>query len=284
MEFFFSLVSGSIGGVVLVWLAKGWISERLKQSIQHEYAEKLESYKTELNSKVEGIRHENQVSQLRTSLFFDHQRNAFAALIAKIAQNNRAWADLDDPDEGLYKPVPPAGRREFEALLLEHQLFLDEESLMALSLVTRAYSRSHPYDDRSGAPPHQPDCSQMLSDIEYLQPRIASIFREKIGVTANPQHLMDVAILSAIELVNGYHFTDAGIPPDGKLSTKRLRDAADKVSVGLANTQELVTLLRQFDEYLSRDSGWIHEAQLRVKQTLIVLERCITRSAGKMKN
>jgi len=88
MEYLLSILSGGISGVALVWLAKGWISERLKQSVQHEYAEKLESYKTELNSKVEGIRHENQVSQLRTSLFFDHQRDAFAALITKIAQIN----------------------------------------------------------------------------------------------------------------------------------------------------------------------------------------------------
>ena len=54
MEYIFSILSGSLSSAVLVWLAKGWISERLKQSIQHEYAEKLESYKTELNSKVEG--------------------------------------------------------------------------------------------------------------------------------------------------------------------------------------------------------------------------------------
>ena len=76
MEYLLSILSGGISGAVLVWLAKGWISERLKQSIHHEYAEKLESYKTELNSKVEGIKHENQVSRLRTSLFFDHQRDA----------------------------------------------------------------------------------------------------------------------------------------------------------------------------------------------------------------
>ncbi|MBK0052756.1 hypothetical protein [Stenotrophomonas sp. S39] len=275
MEYFLSLVSGGVGGGALVWLAKGWISERLRQSIQHEYAQKLESYKTELNSKVEGIRHENQVSQLRTSLFFDHQRSAFAALIAKIAKNNEEWAELGDPDEGLFEPIPSAGRQEFEALILEHQLFLDEECLMALSLVTQVYFQSLPYDDRSGAPLHQRECSQLVSDIKYLHPRIASIFRAKIGVTANRQHLVDVAVLSAIELVNGYHFADAGIPPDGKLSIRGIRDAADKVALGLDNAQELVCLLRQFDKHLSRDGGWIHEAQLRVRQTLGVLERCI---------
>src|SRR5690606_28637731 len=239
MEYLLSVLSGGTSGAVLVWLAKGWISERLKQSIQHEYAEKLESYKTELNSKVEGIKHENQVSQLRTSLFFDHQRNAFAGLIAKIAQINTEWSAHYEPDDGLYEPVPSSGYRELEGLLYQHQLFLDEECLMVLSLVTEAYRRSLPYDDGSGAPPHQNDSSQHVSYIEYLQPRIASIFRGKIGVAADPQHLRDVAVLSAIELVNGYHFLEVDIPPKGALSTKKIKNAADKVAIGLGNIDEL---------------------------------------------
>src|SRR5690606_9883378 len=251
MEYLLSILSGGLSGAVLVWLAKGWISERLKQSIQHEYAEKLESYKTELNSKVEGIKHENQVSQLRTSLFFDHQRDAFAALITKIAQINTEWMAHYDPEEGLYEPVPSNGRREFEELFYQHQLFLDEECLMALSLVQDAYIRSLPFDDGSGAPPHQNESSQHVSYIEYLQPRIASVFRSKIGVESDPQHLMDIAVLSAIELVNGYHFLDVGIPPKGNLSTRRIKDASDKVKVGLDNIDDLKTLLRSFDEYLS---------------------------------
>ncbi len=276
MEYLLSVLSGGTSGAVLVWLAKGWISERLKQSIQHEYAEKLESYKTELNSKVEGIKHENQVSQLRTSLFFDHQRNAFAALIAKIAQINTEWAAHFEPDEGLYEPVPSSGRREFEGLLYQHQLFLDEECLMALSLITEAYRRSLPYDDGSGAPPQKNDSSQHFSYIEYLQPRIASIFRGKIGVAADPQHLLDIAVLSAIELVNGYKIFEGSIPPKGALSTKKINNAADKVAIGLENIEDLLISLKNLDKYLSRDGGWIHEAQLKVKQTLNVLEKCIT--------
>jgi len=283
MEYLLSILSGGFSGAVLVWLAQGWISERLKQSIKHEYAEKLESYKTELNSKVEAIKHENQVSQLRTSLFFDHQRDAFATLITKMAQINKEWVSHYDPEEGLDEPVPANGRREFEELFYHHQLFLDEECLMALSLVKDAYIRSLPFDDGSGAPPHQNESSQHVSFIEYLQPRIASVFRSKIGVDSDPQHLMDIAVLSAIELVNGYHFFDMGIPPEGNLSTRRIKDASDKVKVGLDNIDELITLLRSFDEYLSRDGGWTHEAQLKVKQTLNVLDKCLTNQSIRTK-
>ncbi|GGY95083.1 hypothetical protein [Shewanella fodinae] len=275
MEYLISMLSGGFSGAMLVWLAKGWISERLKQSIQYEYAEKLESYKTELNSKVEEFKHKNQVSQLRTSLFFDHQRDAFAALITKMAQINKEWVSNYDPEEGLYEPVPANGWKEFEELLYQHQLFLDEECLMALSLVNDTYIRSLPFDDGSGAPPHQNESSQHISYIEYLQPRIASIFRRKIGVESDPQHLLDIAVLSAIEIVNGYHFMDVGVPPKGKLSTSRVKDAADKVKIGLDNIDELINLLRNFDDYLSSDGGWVHEAQLKTKQTLNILDKCL---------
>lgn len=274
MEYILSIFSGGISGAALIWITKGWISERLRQSIQHEYSEKLESYKTELNSKIEAIKHENQLSQLRTSLFFDHQRDAFAALISKIAQINTEWAIYNDIDEGLYEPPPSERIKEFENLIHQHQLFLDEECLMVLSLVSGAYFRSLPYDNRSGAPPHQNENSQHFSFIEYIQPRLASIFRAKIGIITNPQHLIDISTLSAIELVNEYHFPDVGIPPKGALCTKRIKSASDQVSIGLENIDELVVLLRNFDKYLSSDGGWIHEAQLKVKRTLNVLEKC----------
>jgi hypothetical protein len=276
MEYFLSIVSGGASGAALVWLFKGWISERLKQSIQHEYAEKLESYKTELNSKVESIKHDHQVSQLRTSLFFDHQRDAFAALIAKVAQLNEVWMKDYDHEVGLYAPVPFNGYKELENLLYTHQLFLDEECLMAMTLAMNSYSGSFPYDDGSGAPPHQNDSRPKVAYIEYLQPRIASIFRSKIGVASDKQHLLDVAILAAIELVNGYHFLDVSIPPKGTLSTKQIENASDKVALGRENFDELIKLLKDLDVYLGRDGGWLHEAQSQIKQTLNVLERVPT--------
>ena len=73
------------------------------------------------------------------------------------------------------------------------------------------------------------------------------------------------------------------IPPEGNLSTRRIKDASDKVKVGLDNIDELITLLRSFDEYLSRDGGWIHEAQLKVKQTLNVLDKCLTNQSTRTK-
>jgi len=72
MDAILTVLSSGATGALFVWLLRGWISERLKQSIQHQYSQKLETHKAELNKRIQGIQHENQLRQLRTSLFFDH--------------------------------------------------------------------------------------------------------------------------------------------------------------------------------------------------------------------
>jgi hypothetical protein len=48
-----ALGSGSIASLAIIFLARNWISERLKQSIEHEYAEKLATFKAELKAQQE---------------------------------------------------------------------------------------------------------------------------------------------------------------------------------------------------------------------------------------
>lgn len=47
----------------LVWLAKSWIGERIKGAIQHEYNEKLESYKAKLE-----VEHDRDLEKLKSEL------------------------------------------------------------------------------------------------------------------------------------------------------------------------------------------------------------------------
>ena len=44
------LFSGLLAGL-LIWLSREWISARLKGSIQHEYDQKLEAHKAQLEAK-----------------------------------------------------------------------------------------------------------------------------------------------------------------------------------------------------------------------------------------
>jgi hypothetical protein len=52
VETFFAAVAGtSIAGTIIVFLAKGWIETRLKESIKHEYDQKLAHFRHELEEK-----------------------------------------------------------------------------------------------------------------------------------------------------------------------------------------------------------------------------------------
>ena len=124
------------GGVV-VWLLRGWISERIQQSIRHEGSRpSLRPIRAELNTRIEAIKHENELRQLRTSLFFDHQRNAFAGLLRRLLPSNRAWIDKEFVrEEWLSGPVPYDAYKELQAAYYGHQLFLDAACLAAMELV-----------------------------------------------------------------------------------------------------------------------------------------------------
>lgn len=272
MEQILGLLSGGAGGAILVWLLRGWITERLKQSIKHEYSEKLESYKTDLNAKIQVIQHENQISQLRTSLFFDHQRNAFAGLLAKIIELNEKWFQNYDPDEGLVDHVPIKAYQELRGLFYEHQLFLDNDCLMAMDLVMDSYSSSFPFDDGSGGPPIISDVSSSYRYVEYLQPRIASIFRQKIGVMTDLNAVREVALLGAMKLINSYHFMDVELPPKGNLQIKRQNAPANVVVNAEEHINELLKKLYEFDNYLRKDGCFFHEAQLKLKHYISILD------------
>src|SRR5258706_5857824 len=93
MDAILSFVSGSIGGALVIWLLRNWLLERLQRSIEHEYASKLETHKAELNSKLAALSHEYEAHQLRTSLFFEHRRAAFAAVLTAAAQMRDEWVN-----------------------------------------------------------------------------------------------------------------------------------------------------------------------------------------------
>jgi hypothetical protein len=50
-ELVLSLVAGSAGGAVAVFLAKAWIEARISASIKHDYDQQLETFKKDLNKR-----------------------------------------------------------------------------------------------------------------------------------------------------------------------------------------------------------------------------------------
>ena len=269
------LIGGSSGGAIgaiVVWLLRNWITERLKQSIAHEYNEKLENHKAELDRRLQAMRHEYEVNQLRTSLFFDHQRTAFAELLAKIAEINEVWWDEGcQKGIGLTTPVPNKLYQELKHLYYEHQLFLDSECIMGMELVFEQYESSMPFDDGSGNPPVQPDPRAAYDNIDYLNPQLASIFQHKIGVAADNIAVKRIAMLGAIRILNRYHFREVGLPVCGNLKLERHARPAEAVIKAEQYLPELVTRLKEFHDYLNTET-FFHEAQASLARYLRVLD------------
>jgi hypothetical protein len=273
VDTFLNILSGAAAGAILVWLLRGWISERLKQSIRHEYSQKLETYKAELNSRIQALQHENQLNQLRTSLFFDHQRNAFSSLLAKIAKVNQKWIDEEhDGDIGLTGPVPSDAYQELRNLYYEHLLFLDTSCLAALQLIFECYVDSFPFDDGTGAPPHLANVEGAYEGVEYLRPRIAELFQQKIGISENDFAKREIASFGAIKLLNHYHFSDIELPVTGALKLTSRDQPADAVAKAQEHINELRSKLKELHAYLGLKHGVFHEARTKASRYLDMLQ------------
>lgn len=280
LESILSLLVGGTGGAILVWLLRGWITERLKQSIAHEYSAKLQAHKTELDLKVQALRHEYEVNQLRTSLFFDYQRAAFAELLEKISDvNEQWWSQGYEEDIGLSTPVPSDSYHELIRLYHKHQLFLDAECVMAMELLFGCYRESFPYDDGSGGPLHYRDVREAFDNVKYVQPRLTSLFQQKLGIATNAQPMTQLALLGAIRILNRYHFSDICLPVSGDLKLPASSRAAEAVVRADRHRQVLIEKLQQFQKYLNTESFYFHEAEASIGRYLAVLDPLSTRRA-----
>lgn len=271
MEQIANIIFGGIGGSLLAWFLRNWISENLKQSIQYEYSQKLESYKVDLNSKIQAIQNENQINQLRTSLFFDHQREAFASLLYQIHKIEKKWFENYDPDEGLIFHVPKKEHKEFEDIYKKHLLFLDDDIQIGLDLINSAYYSSLPFDDGSGHLTER-NPSKSYADVEYIQQRVIAVFRQKIGIHRNSSALRELALLGSIKLLNRFRFPDINLPIQGSLNINISDRPADCVVKAEKNINELIVRLKEFDSYLDKEGGFFYEAQREARQYIVILK------------
>jgi hypothetical protein len=271
MDAVLSLLGGAFGGGLLVWLFRSWISERLKQSIQHEYAQKLETYKAELNAATQAVLHERQLQHLRTSLFFDHQRIAFANILSQLAEVQKNWFETGhDPENGyVVKPVPLEDHKKFKRVFYDHQLFLDSDCLLATDFILETMEASLPWRDASGD--HPRDCQAPFDRLNLLETRLAELFQEKIGIRMPQTALEEIALLGGITLLNRYHFAKIDLPPKGSLKATAYEDTAyDAMIKARDNKKELISKLKDLAEYLKRD-GVFYDARHKAEQYLRIL-------------
>lgn len=270
-EFFGSALTGALGAGIVGWLFRKWISERLKQSISHEYSIKLEVMRNDLGAKLEAVKHIHEVDQLRTSLFFDHQRLAFGEILAKIVDANREWSKLDNHEYGIFEePVPAAHRLELEALYFKHQLFLDSDLIMAMQLLFEVYSDAVPFYD--GEREHARDADLPYSNAMYLQPRLAALFRLKIGVGNDRVALRQIALFGAMRILNSGHFPEAGIPVGEPLRMTGDAYAQKAVARAEARVDDVVAKMKAFQAHLQQ-GGFFTDREASLRRYIDVLDQ-----------
>lgn len=88
------LASASVSALLsatLIWLSKAWISERLKGAIQHEYAEKLETFKAQLKAQSEVALEQLKTSNAQALALHTSASDTFSS-IHGISQERRLQA------------------------------------------------------------------------------------------------------------------------------------------------------------------------------------------------
>ena len=71
-EALWSLITSGLAGAGLVWLLRGWISERLKQSIRAEYEQRLAEHKAQLNRENDVYLAEVRAKHEESKQLLDH--------------------------------------------------------------------------------------------------------------------------------------------------------------------------------------------------------------------
>ena len=250
----------SLGGI---WLARTWITTRLTEAIKSEYTTKLQEHKRQqeealqtqknvLDAKLQAIRHENEVGQLRTSLFFDHQRDAFQAILTETSAAIQDWWGQYDQDTSIAGAVPSHRRHSVEVLIRSNSLFLDPECIFVLDILLQVYRSSMPFND-GGGPVNRPDGRKQLDDAEYLQPRIAAVFQRKIGVMHSQTALADIALFGISRFLQAYGY---GADQDwAECFMHHSVDAEDAVAFAQENWEVLSVYLTSLQSRL-RTEGW----------------------------
>jgi hypothetical protein len=70
----------------LFYILRSALKESITSSIKLMADKQLEELKSTLSARIEALRHEYEVNQLQTSLSFDHKRNAFSAVLARLLE------------------------------------------------------------------------------------------------------------------------------------------------------------------------------------------------------
>ncbi|MCY1293810.1 hypothetical protein D9M70_430820 [compost metagenome] len=156
--------------------------------------------------------------------------------------------------QGPQEPVPHNSYKELKDYFIQKQLFLDEDCVAAIELILEYYGDSFPFDD--GIELHQRDCSTAYDNVESLLPLVASLFRQKIGISDNSAPEKTIAQIGTIRLINSMSFFDADIPPKGALRVNPNNQIEKSLKIYRDNQEELKKYLEYFSDHLRKQDSF----------------------------
>lgn len=140
---------------------------------------------------------------------------------------------------------------------------------MAIELLIRTYHSSFPYHD--GEKEHPRDPSPAYLAATYIQPRLAALFQNKIGVSDDARPVKQIALLGAMGILNQYHFQALQLPTKGNLTLNIADGPAEAVMKAERHFPELMERLRSFQKHLQTETTFFHEAELSLGRYINIL-------------
>lgn len=143
------LSSGALStllALAIIYLSKTWISERLKSSIQSEYAQKLETHKAQLKAESEvtivKLRSDLEIAanerSIKLSEVFEKQADVIAATYSKLVALMRAadcFTVQKNPESGLrefYQETYWKMSKDFSDFIEPNKIYLPKTTFKAI--------------------------------------------------------------------------------------------------------------------------------------------------------
>jgi hypothetical protein len=249
--------------VVFHFLTKNWIENQFNKELEKfkfKNAQELETYKAELNSKMQEKLYEQQLNQLRTSLFFNHQQQAFASILKQIAETQRSWVAGFNPEYEPWPPIPAGEYEKIQQVYHENQLFLDKDCVFIIDLILETTNDSLPIDI-GGGQFEDGDCYGAYERMNFFKDKLALIFQEKIGLRVSRIEKREVALLVAMRLLNKCNLENIGLPVKGPLHLEKQDNVLDAINKAKSNQPELLVKISEFKEYMEKERNYCDSFQ-----------------------
>jgi hypothetical protein len=185
----------SVGGGTIViaafssWLGKVW-ANRILQSDKAKYTKELDE-----------IRHQFKIELNQLSIIHENQKNSFKRVIVSLQKSIKALGQEYDEE---WFPISRKYYDELKQVVIEESLFLGSSGEKALEIYLNFFSRAISFQEDPH--PKDRDLRNIYEHMIFMTERLREYFRKRIGLSEEPDPLLDIYLLAACLLINDYQF------------------------------------------------------------------------------